>query len=110
MSDAANERQVNGMLCISAKTAQDSISATQEAQEPYYSRVKQTFRYIESFFICAPCLVFVFFYLIAAYNITGVIKENSKYKDFVITFLADLAAPGAIFDADSNAAWITTIG
>ena len=54
--------------------------------------------------------IFVFFYLIAAYNITGVIKEDSKYKDFVITCLADLAAPGAIFDADSNAAWITTIG
>ena len=29
MADAAKERQVNGMLCISAKTAQDSISATQ---------------------------------------------------------------------------------
>ena len=67
-------------------------------------------KYIESLFICAPLLIFVFFYLIAAYNITGVIKENSKYKDFVITSLADLAKPNAIFDADSNAACITTIG
>jgi len=39
-----------------------------------------------------------------------VIKEDSKYKDFVIKSLADLAVSGAIFDADSNAAWITTIG
>jgi hypothetical protein len=43
------------------------------------------------------------------YNLTGVIKKDSNHDYFLIEFIADLAKPDAIFDADSNMAWITTI-
>ena len=67
-------------------------------------------KYIESLFICLPAFVLIFVYLIGAYNITGVIKEDSKYADFVITFLADLAKEDAIFDANTNWNFIPVIG
>jgi anoctamin-10 len=52
----------------------------------------------------------VFGFLVCCYNITGVIIPDSKYDQFHIAFLADLALPGAIFDAESNMAYVTSIG
>ena len=37
-------------------------------------------RYVESFVILFPFFILVIGYLIAAYNITGVITVDSKYK------------------------------
>lgn len=49
-------------------------------------------------------------FLICCYNLTGVITAE-KHGDniFLMPMLADLAVEGAIFDANSNAAYITTI-
>lgn len=52
----------------------------------------------------------MFYFLVCCYNITGVIIADSKYDQFHICLLADLAKPGALFDAESNMAYITTIG
>lgn len=52
----------------------------------------------------------VIVYLIAAYNITGVILPGTKYNDFVIEPLAALAADGAIFDAKTYMNFVPTIG
>ena len=78
--------------------------------EPHYSSAKRLWRYLESVLICVPILCFVFAFLVACYNITGVILPESKHDAFLIPALADLAKEGAIFDAESNMAWVTTIG
>ena len=67
-------------------------------------------RYIESAFMCLPAFVIVFVFLVACYNVTGVIVADGKYEFFLIEFLADLAKPDALFDAESNMAYVTTIG
>ena len=67
-------------------------------------------RYFESVLICLPFSALVILYLIAAYNLTGVIVPDSKYKDFVIKPLAALAVEGAIFDTNTYMNFIPTIG
>ena len=47
--------------------------------EPDFGTSKRLIKYIESFIILLPFFIFVVAYLIAAYNITGVIKVDSKY-------------------------------
>lgn len=78
--------------------------------EPDYSRSSRMFRYLESLVILLPFFAIVIVYLIAAYNITGVITLESKYNEFVITSLAAMAEEGGIFDANTNMAFIPTIG
>ena len=67
-------------------------------------------RYSESILICTPCFLIVLVFLWIAYNVTGVIVADGKYDDFVIPFLADLAKPGALLDAESNMGTVTGIG
>jgi hypothetical protein len=69
-------------------------------------------RYLESFVVCSVLLFFIFLYLVAAYNITGVItSDDSKWNSiFYIPWLADMAKEGAIFDVESNMAFIPSIG
>ena len=76
--------------------------------EPQYNNRKM--RNLESFLICQPMFLVVFVFLVCCYNITGVILPNTKHDAFLITWLADLAVTDAIFDANSNMAYITTIG
>jgi len=52
------------------------VNPITEMTEPYYSSTDRMFRYIESFIVCFVLLFFIFIYLIAAYNITGVITED----------------------------------
>lgn len=87
-----------------------SYNPITEKKEPDYSSSKRFLRYVESFFILLPFFFLIICYLIACYNITGVITENSKYKQFVIHSLASLAEEGAIFDVNTNWAFIPTIG
>lgn len=49
-------------------------------------------------------LFLIFVYLVAAYNITGVILEEggSYHETFYIHWLGDMAKEGAIFDANTN--------
>ena len=78
--------------------------------EPHYPSSARRMRYIESALMCLPAFVVVFLFLVLCYNVTGVILPDSKYDAFLIEPLADLAKPGAIFDAESNMAYVTTIG
>jgi len=81
-----------------------------EVKEPHYSSHSRLLHYIESLFICLPFFALVILYLIAAYNVTGVIVPGSKYDDFVMGPLAALATEGAIFDANTYWNFIPTIG
>jgi hypothetical protein len=67
-------------------------------------------RYLESVMIITPCFAVVFFMLICCNNLNGIITVE-KHGDsvLVIPMLADLAAPGAIFDADSNMNYVITV-
>ena len=87
-----------------------TINQISEKVEPHYSDSKRMIKYFESFLICLPFFGLVFYFLVCCYNITGVIIPDSKYDQFHICLLADLAKPGALFDAESNMAYITTIG
>jgi len=86
------------------------INPITEQIEPHFSESKKLLRYLESALICLPFFAFVFVFLVACYNITGMILPGSKHDIFHIEFLADLAKPDALFDAESNMAWVTTIG
>ena len=67
-------------------------------------------RYIESFAICSGLLTIIFFYLLCAYNITGVIHEDKWCYYFYIPALGDLAKTDALFDANTNWNLIPSIG
>lgn len=75
-----------------------------ELIEPDYPESERLLRYIESFLISSLLLSVIFVYLVAAYNITGVIQENGKHlhEFFYIHWLGDMAKEGAIFDANTN--------
>jgi hypothetical protein len=81
-----------------------------EKIEPHYSESQRQIKYLISTLVCLPCFAIIFVFLVACYNITGVILPDSKHDVFHIPALADLAAPGAIFDAESNMAYVTSIG
>lgn len=72
--------------------------------EPHYPENERTMRYIESFLVSTTFLIVIFIYLIAAYNITGVIVEDGSqfHSIFYIHFLGDMAKTDGIFDANTN--------
>lgn len=55
-------------------------------------------------------LFIIFIYLIAMYNVTGVIVEEKWNTIFYIPFLGDLAKEGGLFDAQTNWNLIPSIG
>lgn len=81
-----------------------------EKVEPHYSSSKRLCRYIESVFIIIPCFAVVFVFLVIFYNLTGIITvEEHGENVFLIPFIAELAAPDGLFDANSNMAYIPSI-
>jgi len=86
------------------------VNPVTERTEPFYSDAERMIRYLESFVIISVLLFFIFIYLVAAYNITGVIEEEKWNNIFYIPWLADMAKEGAIFDVDTNMAFIPSIG
>lgn len=81
-----------------------------EKVEPHYKSSERNMRYLESFFIILPLFAVVFIFFVIFYNLTGIITVE-KHGDnvFLVPFLAELASPGAIFDANSNMAFIPSI-
>ena len=86
------------------------INPVTEKIEPYFSETQRQVKYLISTLVCLPCFVVIFVFLVACYNITGVILPGGSHDIFHIPALADMAAPGAIFDAESNMAYVTSIG
>ena len=66
-------------------------------------------RFIESAVISVPMFLLVFAFLVFWYNVTGVILPDSKHAAFHFATISWMAEPDAIFDANSNWAYITTI-
>lgn len=75
-----------------------------ERVEPHQPESARRRAYLESFLVSAVTLIIIFIYLIAAYNITGVIVEDSEHfhTAFYWPWLGDLAKEGALFDANTN--------
>jgi anoctamin-10 len=86
------------------------INPVTEQIEPYYPTSERYKRYLESMVVCFLLLMVIFVYLVAMYNITGVITAEGKFHSiFYIEWLADFAKEGAIFDAQTNWVLIPTI-
>lgn len=86
------------------------LNPVTETNEPYYSSQDRLIRYLESILIITPCFAVVFAMLICCNNLNGIITVEKHGDSFlVIPMLADLAAPGAIFDADSNMNYAITV-
>jgi hypothetical protein len=88
------------------------VNVVTELTEPYYSDYERRKRYLESFVVMYVLLLGIFIYLVIMYNLTGVITpEEGTWKNlFNIRFLSDLCIEGAIFDVNSNMAYIPSIG
>ena len=86
-----------------------TINPITEVMEPDYPDHKRRLMYIQSAVICAPCFAVVFVFLVACYNVTGVITAEKHGNIFVIPELAALAEEGALFDANSNMGFVTSI-
>lgn len=81
-----------------------AVNPVTEKVEPDYPESARAQRYLESLLFSAVSLVIIFVYLVAAYNITGVIVEDGQHfhTQFYIHWLGDLAKEGALFDANTN--------
>lgn len=62
-----------------------------EQIEPMFSSNDRLIRYIQSFFICLPFFLVVFFVLMCFLNLTGIVVPDPKSKSglFYIKFFAD---------------------
>lgn len=78
------------------------INPITEQYEPDYPESERNKRYIESFIVSFSFLMLIFVYLIAMYNLTGVIEDEKWNAFFYIDSLGDLAKKDALFDKDTN--------
>lgn len=86
-----------------------TINPITEVMEPDYPDHKRRLMYLQSAILCAPCFAVVFVFLVACYNVTGVITAEKHGNVFVIPELAALAEEGALLDANSNMGFVTSI-
>ena len=108
--DNLNRSERNFKQIREAFVGVPKINPVTEQVEPYYPSKERYMRYLESLVVCFVLLMVIFVYLVAMYNITGVITEEGKFHSlFYIEWLADFAKEGAIFDAQTNWVLIPTI-
>lgn len=77
--------------------------------EPMFTATQRLVRYVQSIFICLPFFLFVVFVVIIFLNLTGVVDAHTHGGLFHIETLANLTLEGAIFDVNTNMAFIPSI-
>ena len=77
------------------------ISPITGEMETYYPPIRRKARYLVSAIVTIGMLMVAFFVMILSLNMQGYIRQRQKYHPFHFPYLASLAEPGHIFDAES---------
>ena len=77
--------------------------------EPMFSDRERFVRYVISFFICLPPFIFVFIVIVVFLNLTGIIDPSKHGGLFHMHTFCSLSYEGALFDVNTNWAFIPSI-